>query len=79
MARCRPWALSRRKKGGKSTTCPPKPTRGEQLAVTADDESKVDQCVDGVCNCPLSNCRDASLTIWPNCLCCRHSDAGRRE
>ena len=79
MARCRPWALSRRKNGGSSTTCPPKPTRRQQLAVTADDKSKVDQGVDGVCNCFLSNSRDASLTIWPNRRCCRHSDASRRE
>ena len=79
MARWRPWALSRRKKGGKSTNVPPPGHRGVQLAFAAEDPAPGDQAVNGSGLLALSNSRDASLIIWPSCLCCRHSDAGPRE
>lgn len=77
MDRWRPWALSRRKKGGKSTNAPPPRLGGIELALTAEDPAPGDQLVYG--RSFLSNYRDASLTIWPTCLCCRHRYAGRRE
>ena len=79
MARWRPWALSRRKKGGKSTNVPPPCLGGIELAFTAEDPAPGDQTVNGSGLLALSNCRDASLTIWPSCLCCRHRYAGPRE
>ena len=86
MARCRPWALSRRQKGGSSSgitpflfECSSPGDRRIQLAFATEDPSPGDEAINCCGLLALSNCRDASLTIWPNCLCCRHRYAGRRE
>ena len=65
MERLRLWALRLRKKGGRSTTCPPQPTRGQKFAITANNETEFNKGVDGFRHGFLSH-------PWTNSRCYRH-------
>ena len=69
--------LSRRQNQGRSTTPPPEPARRQKLAVATDGPAVLDQAVNGSGAVAVSNCSDASLTIWTMGLCCRHRYARR--
>ena len=68
MDRWRPWALSRWKKGGRSTNAPPPNDWRIKLALAAEDPAPADQAVNGGGLLALSNYRYASLTFWTMCL-----------